>query len=55
MDDYKISFIHYRVNEKGESVATGVAECSSKDAFCYRIGRDISRGRAFKALEVVSA
>lgn len=32
-------------------VATGEAECSIKDAFCYRIGREIARGRALKILE----
>jgi len=30
--------------------ATGIAECSPLDSFCYRIGRAISRGRALKSL-----
>ena len=32
--------------EDGEVVAQGVAYCSPKDNFCYRVGRDIARGRA---------
>lgn len=28
----------------------GFAVCSKRDAFCYRIGREIARGRALKAL-----
>jgi len=31
-------------------VATGVAHCSLKDTFCYRLGRNISKGRALKRL-----
>jgi hypothetical protein len=34
-------------------MATGLAECSPRDSFCYKIGRDISRGRALKALKRV--
>ena len=36
--------------EDGEVVAQGVAYCSPKDNFCYRVGRDIARGRAEKQL-----
>jgi hypothetical protein len=32
------------------AVAHGIAECSIKDAFCYRIGREIAKGRALKLL-----
>ena len=32
--------------------AEGVALCSMADQFCYRIGRDISKGRAMHALGV---
>jgi hypothetical protein len=35
----------------GDIVAHGEAHCSLKDAYCYRIGRDISRGRALKVLQ----
>lgn len=38
------------VKRGDEVVATGVAVCSKKDAFSYRIGRAISRGRALKSL-----
>jgi len=31
-------------------VAIGNAQCSTKDQFCYRIGRTIARGRALKKL-----
>jgi len=34
-----------------EMVAIGEAQCSTKDQFCYRIGRMIARGRALKELE----
>lgn len=44
---YTLCFIY---NDEGEVVATGVAECSKLDHFCYRLGREISRGRALKTL-----
>jgi hypothetical protein len=34
-----------------EMVAIGEAQCSTKDQFCYRIGRMIARGRALKNLQ----
>lgn len=37
-------------DENGEICAHGLAECSVKDAFCYRLGREIARGRALKML-----
>jgi hypothetical protein len=40
-------------DSKGNCVSRGCAECSHKDSFCYKIGRDISRGRALKALKMV--
>lgn len=33
-----------------EYIVVGRADCSKKDAFCYRIGRAISYGRALKSL-----
>jgi hypothetical protein len=36
-----------------ELLAAGLAECSPRDSFCYKLGRDISRGRALKALKRV--
>lgn len=38
------------VNADREVLATGVATCSMSDAFCYRTGRRIARGRAMKKL-----
>ena len=35
----------------GETATVGHATCSEKDAFCYRIGREIAYGRALKRLE----
>jgi len=37
-------------NEDGDVLVVRIAECSPKDQFCYRTGRDIARGRALKAL-----
>lgn len=37
-------------NGNGELIAGGEAWCHPRDVFNYRIGRDISRGRALKAL-----
>ena len=37
-------------DDAGNIIATGEAECSLKDAFCYRIGRQIAEGRARKRL-----
>jgi hypothetical protein len=34
------------IADEGEFV--GIAECSDKDNYCYRIGRDIAFGRANK-------
>jgi len=34
----------------GICITYGKARCSLKDAFCYRVGREISRGRALKSL-----
>jgi len=39
--------------DDGEVVAQGVAYCSPKDAFCYRVGRAIAGGRAAKQLQKV--
>ena len=39
------------LDDDGKLLSTGRAECSLADAFCYRIGRDIARGRAWKKLE----
>ena len=40
----------YIEDEAGTLLGLGVARCSMKDAFCYRIGREIARGRALKVL-----
>jgi len=39
------------IGRDGVILAEGRAVCSQRDAFNYRIGRDIARGRALKALE----
>lgn len=39
------------IYEGDKVVAMAEAECSTKDAFCYRIGREIAKGRALKQLE----
>ena len=31
-------------------ISTGISHYSMKDTFCYRLGRNISRGRALKRL-----
>lgn len=41
--------ICYVYNPDGELVSTGMAHCSKQDHFCYRLGRDIARGRALKS------
>ena len=42
-------------DEDGITLVIGAAKCSRKDAFCYRIGRQIAKGRALKALAGVQA
>jgi len=41
-------------NEANELLATGVADCSSKDAFCKKIGREIALGRALENLKMAN-
>ena len=41
----------YVYDETGGVVATGRADCSKLDHFCYHLGREIARGRALKSLE----
>ena len=51
VDVYERGGITYcQLVEDGEVVAQGVAYCGLKDNFCYRVGRDIARGRAEKQL-----
>lgn len=38
------------VDEAGKAKARGIAICSKKDNFCKSIGREIAKGRAYKAL-----
>jgi len=45
----------YIVENDGAIGGIGIARCSEKDAFCYRIGRTIARGRALKALATAQA
>lgn len=40
-----------RVNLPDGEQIVGVAECSQRDNFCKKIGRDIALGRALKQLE----
>jgi hypothetical protein len=47
---YTFCFV-YEGDDASEPIAVGLAECSPKDAFCYRLGREISRGRALDELE----
>ena len=37
-------------DDNRELVATGVAECSPKDSFCYKVGREIAHGRMLQQL-----
>jgi len=37
--------------QEDKLVGMGIASCSLKDQFCYRIGRLISEGRARKTME----
>jgi len=37
-------------NNDGVGVCCGKATCHTEDVFCYRIGRDIAKGRALKKL-----
>lgn len=38
-------------DQDGNKLAESVAECSPKDQFCYRIGREIAKGRALDYLK----
>ena len=38
-------------DEDDALLGCGKADCSRKDAFCYRTGRNISRGRALKEVQ----
>ena len=40
-----------RVETSDGCVAEGVAECSPRDNYCRRLGREIALGRALKELE----
>lgn len=40
-------------NSDGDVVATGKADCSLSDAFCYKLGMAISKGRALKKLYIL--
>lgn len=39
----------------GQPLAAGLAECSPRDNFCYRLGRVIAAGKALKVLEEIDA
>ena len=43
----------YVYDQDKNLVSMGLAECSPKDSFNYKIGRDISRGRALKTLREI--
>lgn len=47
---YTFCYVYDDSDKGGELLTTGRADCSPLDAFCYRIGRRIARGRALKAL-----
>ena len=46
---YTICYVYSGVVEK-QLLAIGTAECSPKDNFCYRTGREIARGKALLEL-----
>lgn len=46
---FTVATLHNR--ETDELVATGIAECSEKDAYNKKVGRAIAIGRAFKTLD----
>jgi hypothetical protein len=40
----------FLMDEDGNLASVGIARCSHKDGFCYRLGREISEGKARLAL-----
>jgi len=38
------------VYDDEREIAVGIAECSPLDSFCYRIGREVAKGRVIKSL-----